>query len=126
MRWCHYPGYWNASDGQPDLPEKAYGLLSHSGYYCKFDFITQGSYASIQVLKIGAFDMVNKPGGSINIQKVIEEIVFKICRAYKVKDKFVEKFKDIQKTIAGKKSSAPPPTFREPWPPLTNSSLLGL
>jgi two-component system chemotaxis response regulator CheB len=64
------------------------------------------TYASIKALELGAFDVVNKPGGSITIKDVIDEVTMKIRRAYDVRDKFVNKFKQVEKRVSGAKKSA--------------------
>ena len=56
---------------------------------------TKDRYAAIKALELGAFDVVNKPGGSISISEVIEEILFKIRQAYQMKDAYIQKRKDI-------------------------------
>ena len=57
---------------------------------------TQNSKASIRALEIGAFDVVNKPGGSISVNEVIEDIVFKIRQAYQVKDIYIGRRKTLE------------------------------
>ncbi|HCL57556.1 MAG TPA: chemotaxis response regulator protein-glutamate methylesterase [Spirochaetia bacterium] len=47
--------------------------------------------ASIKALELGAFDVVNKPGGSLSIQEVMDDIVYKIRQSSKIKDKFLSK-----------------------------------
>lgn len=49
---------------------------------------TSDSQAAIRALEIGAFDVVNKPGGSISVGEIIDEIAFKIRQAYEIKDSF--------------------------------------
>ncbi|NPV01430.1 MAG: chemotaxis response regulator protein-glutamate methylesterase [Brevinematales bacterium] len=49
------------------------------------------SYASIKALEIGAFDVVNKPGGSITVSDIIDDIVYKIRQAAMVKDVYVNR-----------------------------------
>ncbi len=64
---------------------------------------TKDRYAAIKALELGAFDVVNKPGGSITINDVIDEIVFKIRQAYRLKEGFISKRAEIDKKISGNK-----------------------
>jgi two-component system chemotaxis response regulator CheB len=52
---------------------------------------TKDSYATIKALEIGAFDVVNKPGGSITVSDIIDEIAYKIRQASMVKDVYVNR-----------------------------------
>ncbi len=62
--------------------------------------ITEGDkFASIKALELGAFDVVNKPGGSITIGEVVDEIVFKIRQAYLLKDSYAVKRNEIEGRI---------------------------
>lgn len=63
---------------------------------------TRDASASLKALEIGAFDVVNKPGGSISVSEVTEELVFKIRQAYEVKDTFLSRRKIV--SLALKKS----------------------
>lgn len=58
------------------------------------------SFASIKALEIGAFDVVNKPGGATSVADVIEDITEKIRRAYKIKDVYVARGTELHKTLA--------------------------
>lgn len=48
---------------------------------------------AIKAMELGAFDVVNKPSGSISVNEVKEAIVEKIRNAYYAKDQFLEKWK---------------------------------
>ena len=50
---------------------------------------TQDPHASIKALEIGAIDVVNKPGGSISIKEVIEDVYQKIQIAFQLKDTYL-------------------------------------
>jgi len=63
---------------------------------------TKDPHASIKALEIGAFDVVNKPGGSISVKEVVEEIYFKIKQAYQIKDSFVTRRKIVDGAISKK------------------------
>nr|MDA3849923.1 response regulator [Spirochaetaceae bacterium] len=47
--------------------------------------------AALKALEIGAFDVVNKPGGSMSIDEVVEDGAFKLRRAYKVRKSFISR-----------------------------------
>lgn len=63
---------------------------------------TKDNLAAIKALELGAFDIVNKPGGSISVEEIKEEIINKIRSAYLNKETFLEKWvtfnKEIKKT----------------------------
>ncbi|AEJ20449.1 protein-glutamate methylesterase/protein-glutamine glutaminase [Gracilinema caldarium] len=52
---------------------------------------THDPYAAVKALELGAFDVVNKPGGSITVEEVTDEVLRKIRAAYEVRDQFVER-----------------------------------
>jgi len=54
---------------------------------------TSDRQAAFKALNMGAIDVVNKPGGSISVQDVVEDISGKIRQAYKVKDTFLTRRK---------------------------------
>lgn len=54
---------------------------------------TQDNSAAITALEIGAFDVVNKPGSSISIEEVKEDVINKVRQAYKVKDTYFSRRK---------------------------------
>ncbi len=60
---------------------------------------TRDSMASIKALEIGAFDVVNKPGGATSVSSVIDDVLDKIRRAYKVKDIYVKRGAEIQRVL---------------------------
>lgn len=64
------------------------------------------SFAAIKALEVGAFDVVNKPGGSITVEEVVGDVAFKIREAYKVKEGFLDKMKKLRKPLPEKKGSA--------------------
>ena len=47
--------------------------------------------AAIKALELGAFDVVNKPGGSLTVNDIYEEIAYKIKNAYQVKDSYISR-----------------------------------
>ena len=56
--------------------------------------ITQkDNLTAIKALELGAFDVVNKPSGSISVNEIKENIAIKIRNAYYEKDQFLEKWK---------------------------------
>ena len=68
---------------------------------------TQDKSASIKALEMGAFDIVNKPGSSISVQDVTDEIAYKIEMAYKIKDTYIARRDLIQKHLNNLTKSAP-------------------
>ena len=62
---------------------------------------TKDPQAAIKALELGAFDVVNKPGGSITVEEVKEDVLRKIRLAYEAKDAFLSKWKE-QVTEAAK------------------------
>jgi len=48
----------------------------------------QDNLAAIKALELGAYDVVNKPGGSITVEEVKEDVLQKIRAAYKTKIHF--------------------------------------
>ncbi len=69
---------------------------------------TSDRQAAFNALNMGAFDVVNKPGGSISVQDVIEDISGKIRQAYKVKDTFLTRRKllSVMSRSSGKREKA--------------------
>lgn len=64
---------------------------------------TKDKNASIKALEIGAFDVVNKPGGSLSINEVVEDVLQKIRMAYQVKDTFTSRRKIVESKIVTQK-----------------------
>lgn len=62
---------------------------------------TKDPQAAIKALELGAFDVVNKPGGSITVEEVKEDVLRKIRLAHEAKDTFLAKWKE-QATEAAK------------------------
>ena len=58
---------------------------------------TSDAHAAVKALELGAFDVVNKPGGSISIEDVKEDVVAKIRNAYNERETFIEKWKVLAK-----------------------------
>lgn len=58
--------------------------------------------ASMKAIEIGAFDVVNKPGGSISVTEVVDDVYYKIKEAYKVKDTFLSRRKLVSERIETK------------------------
>lgn len=63
---------------------------------------TQDKYAAVKALELGAFDIVNKPGGSFTITDVIEDILYKIRQAYLQRDNYIAKRKAVDEQIIRK------------------------
>ncbi len=59
-------------------------------------------FAAVKALELGAFDVVNKPGGSLTIGDVIEDILFKIRQAYLLRENYITKRKIIDEQIIRK------------------------
>ncbi|OHD56387.1 MAG: chemotaxis response regulator protein-glutamate methylesterase [Spirochaetes bacterium GWF1_51_8] len=70
---------------------------------------TKDSYASIKALEIGAFDVVNKPGGSISVNDIVDDIVMKIRQANEVKDSYVRRRIELDGKLVKK-----PPVRHDP------------
>ncbi|MCA1949188.1 MAG: chemotaxis response regulator protein-glutamate methylesterase [Treponema sp.] len=62
---------------------------------------THDPYAAVKALELGAFDVVNKPGGSITVEDVKEDVLRKIRAAYEVRDRFIERASRIAAEGAG-------------------------
>jgi len=60
--------------------------------------------AAIKALELGAFDVVNKPGGSITVEDVKDDILSKIRAAYLNRESFLSKWKDLAKNVLTKSS----------------------
>ncbi len=58
---------------------------------------TSDHQAAIKALEIGAFDVVNKPGGSISVGDIVDEIAYKVRQAYEVRFTYVKRRLDFQK-----------------------------
>ena len=54
---------------------------------------TADPHAAVKALELGAFDVVNKPGGSISIEDVKFDVVKKIRSAYEERHNFIDKWK---------------------------------
>jgi two-component system chemotaxis response regulator CheB len=57
---------------------------------------TSDRHAAMKALEIGAFDVVNKPGGAISVGDIVEEIAFKIRQAYQVRATYVQRRQDFR------------------------------
>lgn len=64
---------------------------------------TKDKYASIKALELGAFDVVNKPGGSISVNEITDEIADKIRKAYQLKDIYLNRKKVIENSLIQRK-----------------------
>lgn len=60
--------------------------------------------AAIKALELGAYDVVNKPGGSITVEEVKDQIIEKIRDAYNNKEIFLSKWNSIKKDYLDKKT----------------------
>ena len=67
---------------------------------------TSDKQAAIKALEIGAFDVVNKPGGSISVGDIIDEIAYKVRQAYEVRFSYVKRRLDFQNKFSN--VGAPP------------------
>ncbi|MEJ5361834.1 MAG: chemotaxis response regulator protein-glutamate methylesterase [Spirochaetota bacterium] len=56
---------------------------------------TNDKYAAIKALELGAYDVVNKPGGSLSVDQVADEILLKIRNAYFNRNTFLKKWKEL-------------------------------
>jgi len=63
----------------------------------------QDNFAAIKALELGAYEVINKPGGSITVEEVKEDILQKIRKAYENKDSFLEKWKNLSNTVLKEK-----------------------
>jgi two-component system chemotaxis response regulator CheB len=68
---------------------------------------TRDNQAAFKALGIGAFEVVNKPGGSVSIEEVVDEIARKIHQAYLVRRSFLSRRKVINLVV---KNGAPKQT----------------
>jgi two-component system chemotaxis response regulator CheB len=68
---------------------------------------TSDRQAGMKALEIGAFDVVNKPGGAISVGDIIEEIAYKIRQAYEVRDSYVARRTDFAKRFGPKRRVVP-------------------
>ena len=80
---------------------------------------THDPYAAVKALELGAFDVVNKPGGSITVEAVKEEVIRKIRGAYEVRDRFIERVSQLfadragaskRRRVIGRAGGAPAPS----------------
>jgi len=70
---------------------------------------TSDRHAVMRALELGAFDVVNKPGGAISVGDILEEIAFKVRQAYEVRATYVQKRLDFQTKFASVRKT---PTFQ--------------
>jgi len=63
---------------------------------------TRDRYAAIKALEMGAFDVVNKPGGSRSVAEIIDNISVSIRRAYELKDRFASRRTAVDNIIRKK------------------------
>jgi two-component system chemotaxis response regulator CheB len=74
---------------------------------------TDDKYAAIRALELGAFDVVNKPGGSITVDEVTDEILTKIRNAYFNRNTFLKKWKELSPIISKEKKVTKKPLLSE-------------
>ncbi len=55
--------------------------------------------AAIRALEVGAFDVINKPGGRTTVSDVKGEVLEKIRNAYECRESFIAKWKDRSQAI---------------------------
>ncbi|HOJ99335.1 MAG TPA: chemotaxis response regulator protein-glutamate methylesterase [Termitinemataceae bacterium] len=77
---------------------------------------THDPYAAIKALQLGAFDVVNKPGGSITIEEVKEEVLQKIRAAYEEGEQFINKIRSVVAGPLQDRSRHPAPPYSS-FPP---------
>lgn len=75
---------------------------------------THDPYAAIKALQLGAFDVVNKPGGSITIEEVKEEVLQKIRAAYEEREQFLNKIRPLVAGSFHDRSRHPVPSYSFP------------
>lgn len=75
---------------------------------------THDPYAAIKALQLGAFDVVNKPGGSITIEEVKEEVLQKIRAAYEEREQFINKIRPVVARPLHDRSRHPSPPYSFP------------
>jgi two-component system chemotaxis response regulator CheB len=68
---------------------------------------TDDRHAAIKALEIGAFDVVNKPGGAISVGDIIDEIVYKVRQAYEVRASFTARRKAVSSQYGAAARPAP-------------------
>lgn len=69
---------------------------------------TDDRHAAIRALEIGAFDVVNKPGGAISVGEIIEEIAFKIRQAHQIRATYVARRRSVGREYGSGVTVAPP------------------
>ncbi len=60
---------------------------------------SKDAFAAVKALEFGAFDVVNKPGGSISVEEVIGDILFKIRQAFQVRHIYTSRRELVQKSL---------------------------
>ncbi|MEI8093931.1 MAG: chemotaxis response regulator protein-glutamate methylesterase [Spirochaetales bacterium] len=69
---------------------------------------TSDRHAAMKALEIGAFDVVNKPGGAISVGDIVQEIAYKVRQAYEVRHTYVQKRQDFRQKF---NTDKPAPRF---------------
>ncbi|MCX7656975.1 MAG: chemotaxis response regulator protein-glutamate methylesterase, partial [Treponemataceae bacterium] len=85
---------------------------------------THDPYAAIKALQLGAFDVVNKPGGSITIEEVKEEVLQKIRAAYEEREQFLNKIRPVVAGTLHDRSRHPAPLYSFPSQDTTQKTKL--
>ncbi|MGB4329289.1 MAG: response regulator, partial [Tenuifilum sp.] len=85
---------------------------------------THDPYAAIKALQLGAFDVVNKPGGSITIEEVKEEVLQKIRAAYEEREQFLNKIRPVVAGPLHDRSRHPAPLYSFPLQDTTQKTKL--
>lgn len=57
---------------------------------------TSDKMAAMKALEVGAFDVVNKPGGAISVGDIVEEIAYKVKQAYQVRYSYIKRRQDFR------------------------------
>lgn len=73
---------------------------------------TRDKYAAIKALELGAFDIVNKPGGNLTITDIIEDILYKIRQAFLQKENYVIRHKAFDEKFIRKARPADIPALQ--------------
>lgn len=74
---------------------------------------TKDKSAVIKALELGAYDVVNKPGGSITVDEVTDEIIQKVRDAYFNRNTFIKKWKELSQKITQKTKPIKKPILSE-------------
>ncbi|MEW6526014.1 MAG: chemotaxis response regulator protein-glutamate methylesterase [Spirochaetota bacterium] len=74
---------------------------------------TNDKFAAIKALELGAYDIVNKPGGSLSVEEVTNEILLKIRNAYFNRNTFLKKWKELSPKLVKEKKAIKKPVLSQ-------------